>query len=1215
VRKLLVKMSMATLVGLPAPALPLGLGEIEVESFLNQPLNAEIDVISVRPGEIDDLLVGLAKREDFRRAGLARPSVLDELKFTVQANEAGTEASVRVSTKTAVREPFLNFLVEADWADGRVIREFTILLDPPHIAEYFNNQPAAPTPAAAVTEPALASFTPEPGTAVESNTFASAPAGNSFAAPTAAAEPSYYDQLAEPSLAELQNLNTLAPAPIAQVSEPQPASIDAPLSQTPETSQPDSQVINKGDTLWSIASQYQQDGQSMSQIMLAFQRVNPEAFTQDNINGMKVGQVLRVPAAEDIEALNQQQAYAQVLEQNGLWDAYLARVSGASTQQVAEGGVTGESLQAKDAELKLVAPGDEGDGASNSADARKQMILLEDELEAATVENQELRSRIGDLESQIEKLQQMQNLVEMQSDTLAQLQQEQAEQPPLEVMPETSEVMPETELQPDMPAEADPVTEVMESESTEMEVVAPEVVELVENNAVDTTEADVEIVPPQTVTPSVTSSPVIITEPAAKKPGLLDQIFANPLILAAGGGVLVLLLALLLVLQKRRKASPDDAQEPLSTAAEEDPLLDDDSTPIHLPADETHNTETDLAAVEATIDETELPSVTDESEDGFGKTTILSSEPLLEEEASAAPAEEEEDDVLSEANVYLAYGLYDNAEDLLKTNIEQNPGKVAYRSKLLDTFFAVQNADAFVAAAQELKDMGAVADPYWERVQVMGYELAPEHDLFSGAASSGLSAADLDFAKPEAADIDLGAGDSPDAATDFDLGADFDLSEETDGTFDSTQVISADNAPNLLDDSEDETLIRGEEGDSASLMDELPESLDLDFDTEDQKPDEDVLDSEASLEISSLAADENALEFDLGADDLGIGEPEAEESIDHGDNVLDFDFEDMAAEVTDETGEDAADTEAVEETLAATEIVDSAGDLEDDLGSLNLDLPADDVLSDDPNDDIAEIDMSDMDISLDDALEPVEALAETELVQEPELDSEDSLDIDVNMDDLDIDIADAGMDLPLDAEVAEASDDAVIEEENSANEEMLEVPDVSLDEIDQDFVETLVADEADLAALGQDAEMDLTAEDIAIDLGEEALEDIGMEDASTETEADVDDEEAALLDQMVETGVFAPGDFDQPEEEAASETETGTDDLESEAAVADELTDFDLEELMVPDGFDEVGNKLDLAKAFIELGDADAARSSLEEVLEEGSEEQKQEAQEMLGQL
>ncbi len=113
-RNLGLILALMSAVFLPTNSLALGLGEIEVKSFLNQPLNAEIEVISARPGEIDDLLVSLASRDAFTRAGLSRPRHLTDLRFSVRKDESGETAVVVVTTKAAVKEPFLNFLIEAD---------------------------------------------------------------------------------------------------------------------------------------------------------------------------------------------------------------------------------------------------------------------------------------------------------------------------------------------------------------------------------------------------------------------------------------------------------------------------------------------------------------------------------------------------------------------------------------------------------------------------------------------------------------------------------------------------------------------------------------------------------------------------------------------------------------------------------------------------------------------------------------------------------------------------------------------------------------------------------------------------------------------------------------------------------------------------------------------------------------------------------------------
>ena len=171
-----------------------------------------------------------------------------------------------------------------------------------------------------------------------------------------------------------------------------------------------------------------------------------------------------------------------------------------------------------------------------------------------------------------------------------------------------------------------------------------------------------------------------------------------------------------------------------------------------------------------------------EEDDEFLATQIIirnneAEAPTEEPEAVAGPVVEEEmqDETLDEVDVYIAYGLSENAEELLTLSIKASPGRADYRAKLLDIHFATRNVVDFMIRAKALKEMGDAANRYWDRVQVMGYELAPGNELFSGARDSSLSASDLGIAKPESADFDLGSDvedDSPIAETDILLSGD-----------------------------------------------------------------------------------------------------------------------------------------------------------------------------------------------------------------------------------------------------------------------------------------------------------------------------------------------------------------------------------------------------------------------------------------------------------
>ncbi|MCP4433104.1 MAG: LysM peptidoglycan-binding domain-containing protein [Gammaproteobacteria bacterium] len=1080
-------------ISIPTNSIALGLGGIEVNSFLNQPLKAEIEVLSARPGEIDDLLVSLASRDAFARAGLSRPLSLNDIKFTVEKSEEGDTAVILVTTKAAIKEPFLNFLVEADWSKGRLLREFTVLLDPPFYADS-----SAPTSTQTVEpEPVLSEQAP----IIESDPEVSTPIVESESATFT-------------STTEQQTITE----PIALSDEDQVDENDS--NQSPSTgmvSQGDV-VIEKGDTLWSIASALRDSGYSMSQIMLAIQRANPDAFGDDNINNLKVGSVLRMPDADEIGALDQQQAYAQVLEQNGLWDDYVARVTDQSTiatvdQSSAES--SSEDSSEASGELKLVTPGDgssdaaglqsEGDDAN---ELRLQLTLAEEELDASRVQNSELESRIAELEAQLSKFEELQKMVEIEDDSLAKLQEDQAQEAEETIVSEAlsevqksadedallEELLTEDE---DADTQAEETTEIEEAteaeETIETEAASGSTIEdsivaeaLDESGeSADKEEADTFDTDEQAES---SAPPIIVTEETQQEPSFLDGILPagildmlpdlsgampsadglafDPVLLGGLGGILLLIIGL--IIYRRRKSNDEDVVENDPIFALDGDDEEDELTPIHLAENVFDDLEDDEA--ELSIPEEDLlpASMTEEEEeDVFSKTAVISGEDMPTPEEPAEPATEEQDDILNEADVYLAYNLYDNAEELLTSSLETTPERADYRAKLLDTYFATKNVSAFVSQAETLKSMGRPAERYWDRVMVMGFELAPENQLFAAAKDSGISAADLEFSKPAAADFDLGAeeDDTNFSTTDFDLG------EEDTGTLE-TNVFS-------------------------------PEEVGSELKTQQF----DSLSSETDAEVE---IDEDSLSL---PGSIGLGD--ATEEI----ASLDFSFDDDEADISTQATEAESGNEDLDFGLP--------DDL--DLGGDELDLGAEST-----------------------AVLDIESTAVLEV---------GTAVIDTNNFDADLDLDDQSDDMESTAVIS--SEDLVTD-----------------DEIDFGMEDTAMIDSSDF---GDD-------EDILLDLGD--MDDV--DSLSMDVDLDADNSK---------TDTFSPGDFDDPEEIEVLETDIGSAGLD------------DIEDLMLPDDVDEVSTKLDLARAFIDMGDAEGARSSLEEVMQEGNDEQKAEAQSLIGQL
>ncbi|MGH8604470.1 MAG: type IV pilus assembly protein FimV, partial [Gammaproteobacteria bacterium] len=133
----------------PITVLALGLGPMQTNSSLNEPFDAKVPLVDAKVEELDTLKVGLANRAQFKRAGLDYALPLSDLRFELVQPKAGSDY-IRIWSKQPVREPVLDFLLEIIWLRGRLIREFTVLLDPPR---YEATSSVAPSRRAATVAP------------------------------------------------------------------------------------------------------------------------------------------------------------------------------------------------------------------------------------------------------------------------------------------------------------------------------------------------------------------------------------------------------------------------------------------------------------------------------------------------------------------------------------------------------------------------------------------------------------------------------------------------------------------------------------------------------------------------------------------------------------------------------------------------------------------------------------------------------------------------------------------------------------------------------------------------------------------------------------------------------------------------------------------------------------------------------------------------------
>ena len=281
----------------------LGLGQIEVKSRRNQPLLAEIPIISTTPGELEALQARLASPETFRRVGLSPPTgVAANLQFSLGSDARGRPV-IRVTTVAPVDQAVLNFLIEVDWGQGRLVREYSALVDAPRTASA-PLQPAISAPVVAAPNVVQRPATQAPALPVppQPKPVPATP----VPAPQPQAEP------APPTV-------PIAPLPSAQpAAEPAPspvAAAPAPVATAPAQYGP----VKRGETLSRIAGSLGLDGFSLDQTMLALLRANPDAFLGDNINRIKHGAVLRVPGSDERSGVNADEAALVVREQMQQW--------------------------------------------------------------------------------------------------------------------------------------------------------------------------------------------------------------------------------------------------------------------------------------------------------------------------------------------------------------------------------------------------------------------------------------------------------------------------------------------------------------------------------------------------------------------------------------------------------------------------------------------------------------------------------------------------------------------------------------------------------------------------------------------------------------------------------------------------------------------------------------------------------------------------------
>jgi pilus assembly protein FimV len=682
----LVLLGLLSLILAPGAALSLGLGEIRLGSYLNQPMNAEIALTLASRGELDTLRVELAPAEAFARYGLERGAFLDDLRFQVQSTGA-TSAVVSVTSSRPITEPFVTFLVEARWSGGRVLREYTVLLDPP---TFLPAPEAAPAPPPAVDAPRPAPVE-RPG---------------EDAAPV------------------------MTPAPVVTPA-PAPATFEAGADFGP---------VQRNDTLWAIAQRVRPDaGLTTNQVMVALFRANPGAF-DGNINRLRAGAILRVPARAEMAAASSAEATAEVRRQNEAWRGPAAPV---------------------ERRLELAPPTEAPRPAAPAADPVRDPAAASPQVLEAV---EQLRGELAETR----------RLMEVKDAEIAALQARLAE----------------------LESEGVPVPPPVTGEPAPAETTAP-VAEPVAEPAPEPAPA------PEVVTPAPTPAPV------APPPSLLDRVLAllGSMWLWLALAAALIVAAVAVFLRKRRdegRSIEDELAETGSWAAlpetgkpkaaaaggaaaivprarPENPdaiLVEEAAPPAARAAPEAAPRPVPMPVPPAPAPEAAPEAGGDEAYRYPFEDTIAGETGINLDQA----------DPLAEADFHMAYGLYDQAAEIIKKAVEREPDRYDLRRKLIDICFVWGNADEFLKQAKALRELGGEGQATdWAKVSIMGRQICPGEPMFAAGTAA---AVDVDLAATQG-DIS-GAEDSLSTSGQW---LDFDVGESNEPVLDTLGDTSEQPAP------------------------------------------------------------------------------------------------------------------------------------------------------------------------------------------------------------------------------------------------------------------------------------------------------------------------------------------------------------------------------------------------------------------------------------
>jgi pilus assembly protein FimV len=836
-KRVLTSMVAAAAMGVltPLTSHAFGLGKINVMSALNEPFKAEIDVTALRPEEKDNLQVKMASQAEFDKAGLSHSMLLNQMQFDIV--QRGGQHKILITSKQAIKEPFLDFLVTATAGSGVMLREYTVLLDPP---EYV----------LAETRPA-------------------------------SARP--------------------APTQAAPVETTSPSTTRYQYADSSSGFTGSSYKVKRSDTLWNVALETRPaDDLTVHQMMMAVQKRNPSAFTNDNVNGLKAGVTLQIPSRSEIEALSSAAARQAFAEQNEAWKnrsrpaaSQVAQVvpepvapekvapaqessEGAEPAQASNPEQTAETIaEAPDARLQLVAPEDEVSAQQDASPnvqgnnqinkLTEQLTLAQETIEAQAQENIDLQERMALLEEQIET---MRRMLSVEDTDLARMQ--------AMLEDDSANTVTDSAQQTDMPAEAEVSSAQNDSTEENTEMAAADQAASTEEPASVSEEVG-------SVVTKVAQALNLDEDQVQTTFDKVKQFIADNKMPTVLGLLLVLLVLWLIARRSNREVTWDEAVQKL---------------------DKSDSKKAAVAVVTPQIDD--------------DLTDAPAADELPTEDKTAA-------ELVEQADMFVGYADYVQAKSSLEQARALEPANTLVAYKTLFVLYKLNQADEFIELAEQTE---FETDSFeWSEVSQWGRALAPSHALFTDQSVSSsfereeADSTELAFNELESVTDDA---ETPSTSDDIDLDLDTDVTETEQADSGNIEFNLDDFATSKAVDDESVDINEEELESSASkpVDDDLLSfdtnfsSLDkgnvssLDMDSHDSEQDDNTLSFEAvsetaeeadnfELDSVDLQADSDSpdLEFDIGdLDDID----EAETKLDLASAYIDMGDPDGARSILNE---------------------------------------------------------------------------------------------------------------------------------------------------------------------------------------------------------------------------------------------------------------------------------------------------------------------------